>query len=46
MWDHQTVTVNRKWCMGQAITEELVARRLCDRLMFEIKKVFQTAIIT
>ena len=28
------------------ITEKLVARKLSDRLMFEIKKVFQTAIFT
>ena len=28
------------------ITEYLVARKLSDRLMLEIKKVFQTAIFT
>ena len=28
------------------ITEYLVARKLCDKLMSQIKKVFQTAIFT
>ena len=35
MWDQQTVTVNRKWCMRPANHCMMVALKLCDRLMFQ-----------
>ena len=43
MWDHQTVTGNRKWCMRQANHRIIGRAKLSDRLMFEIKKVFSNS---